>query len=81
MKIEAVKEYSRVKNYNSLNNAKTFAVTNCGKSDYFTTDKKREEFKLNRLRAIVTGMIALGFAVIAAVLWFYFAKGKINMNK
>lgn len=79
MKVEAVKEYSKVNNYKSAN--KALSVSNCGKPDYFAPDKKREEFRLNRLRAIVTGMIALGFAVIAAVLWFYFAKGKININK
>ena len=79
MKVEAVKEYSKVNSYKPANRA--LSVSNCGKHDYFAPDKKREEFKLKRLRAIVTGMIALGFAVIAAVLWFYFAKGKINLNK
>ena len=79
MRIDAIKrENFGQNNYQTRNrkNLPCFGLCTCAKE---SKDTKCESYDIKRLRAVVTGMIMTGFAVIAAILWFSLTKnGKPN---
>ncbi len=76
MKITAINTSNNV-NYKAKKNSNKNLIAN----SYVEPKHDKKEFEIQRLRAMVLGLIAVGSAVASSVVWFILTRGKTNKKK